>query len=66
MSSLESTMKYIGFFVAAIYLVIGVLVLLKPIGLFNIPEKFVVPLGIVMIVYALFRGYRVYQQNFGE
>jgi hypothetical protein len=57
-------MKYAGLLVAALYLIIGIVVLLRSNYLSSLPDGTAVPLGILLILYGLFRGYRVYQRYF--
>ena len=59
----ESIMKYFGVAMALIYVGVGFL-LLKANDSFNIPNQYAIPLGIVLIGYGVFRGYRLYQKYF--
>jgi uncharacterized membrane protein HdeD (DUF308 family) len=53
-------MKYFSILMAFIYVVLGILLLVQQ--AFTI--KYKVPLGIVLIVYGLFRTYSTYQKYF--
>jgi len=57
-------MRYVGFFVAGLYLFIGVIVLWRANELINYPSSYSIPLGCLLIAYGLFRGYRVYHRYF--
>jgi hypothetical protein len=59
-------MRYVGFFVALVYVALGVAVILKQDELFYVPKNYIIPLGTVLIAYGLFRGYRVYHRYFLE
>jgi len=61
---LENTMKYTGILMVMLYLAIGISVLLNYGGLYGIPEKYSLPLGTLLILYAFFRGYKLYQKHF--
>lgn len=60
----DVAMKYLGIVMAIVYVITGVVVLLKPRDLLNIPDEYSIPLGCVMIAYGLYRGYRNYQKYF--
>jgi hypothetical protein len=62
MKNLEAILKYLGLGMALIYIVAGVTILFRPQKLFNIPEAYVVPIGIALLGYGLFRSYRLYQK----
>jgi hypothetical protein len=66
MKTFEVILKYLGFAMSLIYMVAGVTVLLQPGALFNIPKPYVVPIGIALTVYGLFRSYRLYQKYFRQ
>lgn len=57
-------MKYMGMLMAALYLVLGVVVLDGNNRLFNLPRAYALIFGITLILYGLFRGYRIYQKHF--
>ena len=59
-------MKYIGIVMALLYVGLGIAVLVSPGNLFNIPSKYIFPLGTLLIVYGLFRAYRIYQKGIKE
>lgn len=64
MTTFEIVMKYIGILMALIYVATGIMVLHRSRELFNIPRPYIVPLGIGLMSYGLFRGYRLYQKYF--
>jgi hypothetical protein len=49
-----------------VYVLIGVAIMLKGAKLFNIPPSYALPLGSILIVYGLFRAYRIYQNYLSE
>ena len=53
-------MKYFSILMAFIYVVLGILLLFQQ----TFTIKYKVPLGIVLIVYGLFRTYSTYQKYF--
>ena len=59
-----AVVKYLGLFMAVVYTTVGGLVLMGPSTQFNIAEKYTLPLGISLLAYGLFRGYRVYTKYF--
>jgi hypothetical protein len=64
MTIFEVVMKYLGILMASIYVTAGVTVMLRSRELFNIPQPCIVPLGIGLMSYGIFRGYRLYQKYF--
>lgn len=64
MTTFEIVMKYLGILMALIYVATGITVVYRSRELFNIPQPYVVPLGIGLISYGLFRGYRLYNKYF--
>jgi hypothetical protein len=61
---LEVIMKYLGIALASIYIIVGALILWNSTAMFNIPGEYALPLGSLLTVYGLFRGYRVYTKYF--
>lgn len=61
---MESVIKYFALFMSLIYVMIGSVMIGGSPLLNNIPRKYSLILGGAMIVYGLFRGYRVYQKYF--
>jgi hypothetical protein len=64
MTPLQHVMKYFGFLMAALYVVMGVVVVWRSDEIFNIPDKYAIPLGSLLVLYGLFRLYRLYQKYF--
>jgi len=63
---MESVIKYFALFMSLIYLMLGA-VMIGGSPIFNgIPRKYTLIMGGAMIVYGLFRGYRVYQKYFAS
>ena len=66
MKNLDVMLKYLGLVMALIYIVAGVTVLFQPAKLFNIPKPYVLPIGIALLGYGVFRSYRLYQKYFKQ
>jgi hypothetical protein len=64
MTTFEVVMKYLGLLMAFIYLTVGVTVMLGSRELLNMPEPYIVLLGLGLISYGVFRGYRLYVKYF--
>jgi hypothetical protein len=62
--TMETIMKYLGMVMAVLYLIIGIVVLQNDSRLFRLPESYSLIFGIVLILYGLFRGYRIYQRYY--
>jgi hypothetical protein len=56
--------KYLGLLMAVVYIGVGGLIIMGPSAQFNIPDKYTLPLGSLLLAYGLFRGYRVYAKYF--
>ena len=63
-SMFDVVMKYVGILMASIYVLAGVAVISRSRELFHLPQQYVVPLGLALIVYGIFRGFRIYQKYF--
>ena len=63
-TSFANVMKYFGIVMALLYVVAGVSMLVQSDRLFDIPRNYAIALGIGLIGYGLFRGYRLYQKYF--
>ena len=57
-------MKGLEIVMAIVYIAMGILVIWRSTGLFNIPHQYILPLGGALIAYGLFRAYRVYSRHF--
>ena len=64
MPTFEVVMKYLGILMAFIYVTAGITVLFKSQELFSVPKPYIVPLGIGLMSYGIFRAYRLYQKYF--
>ena len=64
MSMFDVVMKYVGLLMASIYVLAGIAVLSRARELFNLPQQYVVPLGLALILYGIFRGFRLFQKYF--
>ena len=59
-------MKYFEFIMALIYLGAGTFLLVSPPQSANFASKYALYIGIVLVIYGLVRGYRVYKKYYGE
>ncbi len=59
----EMVMKYGGILMALTYVGVGIIMLLRSRELLN-TSKYIVPLGIALMAYGLYRGYRLYVKYF--
>jgi len=64
MTPLQNLMRYLGFLMALLYVLVGSAVVWRSEEIFNIPGKYALPLGGLLIVYGVFRVYRPYQKYF--
>lgn len=64
MPLLAAALKYFGISMSIIYVTTGVAVIVTSRDLSAIPKPYVVPLGIGLLAYGIFRGYRLYQKYF--
>lgn len=64
MTTLAAVMKYFGIVMALLYVAAGITLLLQSHRLFEIPVQYAMPLGIGLIGYGAFRGYRLYHKYF--
>lgn len=53
-------LKYVGVGMALIYVVVGIVVLSGSEKFFQIPKPYITPIGLALLGYGLFRGYRLY------
>jgi hypothetical protein len=60
---LNDIMKYLGILMALLYVALGVIIVSGPSTYFDIPVTYALPLGSMLIVYGLFRAYRIYQKS---
>jgi hypothetical protein len=63
-TTFESVMKYFGMGMALVYVVGGLVIIIQPGNLFDMPSGYRIPLGICLMLYGSFRSYRVYQKYF--
>jgi len=67
MTKLDLVIRSFGIVTALVYIGLGVLILWRSTELFpNLPPKYILPAGSLLIVYGIFRGYRVYQKVFNN
>ena len=60
----EAAMKYVGLVMAIVYIGLGIAITFRSKELFNISSKYSLALGGLLIVYGVFRGYRVFSKYF--
>ena len=67
MTKLDLVIRSFGIVIAIVYVGLGILILWRSAELFpNLPAKYALPAGGLLIVYGLFRGYRVYRKVFNN
>lgn len=65
MTPFEVVMKYIGVAVAIVYIGMGIAIaFFSSQDLFNLPRNYSTTLGCLLIVYGIFRAYRVFSKYF--
>ncbi len=64
MTTFDLVMKYLGILMATVYVAAGMTILLRSNELANIPRPYIIPLGLALTGYGIFRGYRLYQKYF--
>lgn len=64
MSPFDAVIKYLAGAMAVLYIVIGTAILLRTPVFLNLPGRYSWLLGLLLIVYGVFRGYKVYQRYF--
>jgi hypothetical protein len=64
MSPFDVVIKYLAGAMAVLYIVIGTAILLRSPVFFNLPGRYSWMLGLLLIAYGIFRGYKVYQRYF--
>jgi hypothetical protein len=55
-------MKYAGVGIALLYMIVGILLLLGSGKFFQVPEPYRLPIGLALLGYGLFRGYRLFKK----
>ena len=60
----EAAMKYVGLVMAIVYIGLGIAITLNSKELFKISSAYAPALGVILIVYGVFRGYRVFSKYF--
>lgn len=60
----EAAMKYVGLIVAIVYIGFGIAIIFRSKEIFNLSGNYFIGLGALLIVYGLYRGYRVISKYF--
>lgn len=60
----DNAMKYLGAVMVVLYVATGTAILMDKGNYFNVPDQYALPLGLAMIFYGIFRGYRNYRKYF--
>ncbi|MBS1559382.1 MAG: hypothetical protein JST69_11725 [Bacteroidetes bacterium] len=60
---MDSFVKYFAVFMCLIYILVGA-GLIWGNGMFEVTSVYSVPIGLTLIIYGLFRAYRIYQKYF--
>ncbi|MBS1682485.1 MAG: hypothetical protein JST48_12300 [Bacteroidetes bacterium] len=63
---MQSVVKYFALFMCLVYIMLGAAMASGSPLFNNISRKYTLALGCIMIVYGLFRGYRVFQKYFSS
>ncbi len=63
-SGRDAALKYTGMLMALFYMVLGMLILIRPGKFISISSTYSVPFACVLLAYSLFRGYTVYIKYF--
>lgn len=61
---LSSVMKYAGVAMAALYIFLGFFMIAYGRQSFSMAPQLVMPFGLMLIAYGLFRGFRIYTSHF--
>ena len=64
MSPFESVLKYFGVLLSLVYVMVGLAMVFRGEELFGISPLWALPLGSMLMVYGVFRAYRLYQKYF--
>lgn len=65
MTPYEVVMKYVGMTVAIIYIVMGIAIVIRSQDhIFNLSPAYSITFGVLLILYGIFRVYRVYSRHF--
>jgi hypothetical protein len=62
----DQVSKIFGFIMVVLYLVLGTTIILQAHRMSNIPENTARMFGVVLILYGLFRAYKVYLRYFKQ
>lgn len=55
---MQDFLKYFNYFIVFLYVAVGVFFIIYPVRLFDSKQRIV--LGIIVILYGLYRGYKLY------
>jgi hypothetical protein len=66
MTAFETFLKYFGVVMPLCYVAFGGYVIWRYQSFFNLPPSYSVTLGIVLMLYGLYRCYRAYKQAFKD
>jgi hypothetical protein len=64
MSPMETVLKYFTALMSVAYIMVGLAMVLRSDGLFDIARVWALPMGSMLMVYGIYRGYRLYQKYF--
>lgn len=63
-AALQTVMKFVGMLMALVYVALGTFMIISGTSSFNIPTRYAVPFGVLLVAYGTFRGYRIIHQYF--
>jgi uncharacterized protein YacL len=58
--------KSFGAIMVVLYMVIGTTIIFRAPEMRNIPEVYAVVIGVLLILYGFFRGYKLYRKHFSD
>lgn len=59
-STIDIFIKYLSVLMVIVYVVLGILVLMGGGNFISVPDHYMLPVGLALLGYGLFRSYRVY------
>ncbi|HLZ16060.1 MAG TPA: hypothetical protein VKQ08_03435 [Cyclobacteriaceae bacterium] len=63
---MDSVIKYFAAFMCLAYVLLGAAMIWGSKEVFNVPNKYSLPMGSILMAYGVFRGYRIYQKYFAK
>ncbi len=63
---IESISKYFAVLMCLVYVILGAGLIWGSRDVFNVPTKYSLPMGAILMGYGFFRGYRIYLKHFRD